>query len=127
MTLRQVRTAHLYLGLFLAPLLIFFSLSGAWQALDLHKSPKDGSYVPPSALVQLSEVHVRQRIGTQPGSARSSEAFKWMAAAAGIAVTVLATLGLVMAVTMSRRRWLTLTLLAVGIALPVVLLVAGGA
>ena len=125
MTLRHVRTAHLYLGLTLAPLLIFFSLTGAWQAIELHRSLKDGSYIAPRPLTQLSQIHIKQewiREGTQP---RPSWAFKWLAAAAGLAITALAALGLVMALKTARRKWLSLTLLAAGTALPILLIALG--
>ena len=52
---------HRYLGCMLAPMLLFFAVSGAWQARDLHESKKDGSYVAPAALHQLSEVHMNKR------------------------------------------------------------------
>lgn len=124
MTLRQVRTAHLYLGIVLAPFLLFFSISGAWQSLGFHQTLKDGSYEAPPALIQLSEVHARQRVGQKPGS-RSSQAFKWLGFISGLGIATLAVLGLVMAFATSRKKMMPLGLLGVGVLLPVLLLWVG--
>ncbi len=130
--MRKLRRVHLYLGLALAPLLIFFSLSGAWQSLALHKDRKDGSYKAPAIFAELSEVHTRQRLIPPPGALEegkrtaSSEAFQWLALFAGLAVSVLALIGIWMGFRMSKRKWLPIGILCLGTLLPALFVYLGG-
>ena len=61
MNIKVMRNIHLYLGVFFAPLLMFFLISGSWQTFDLHEASKDGSYKPPAIIKSLSQVHKNQR------------------------------------------------------------------
>ena len=61
MNIKAMRNVHLYLGVFFAPLLIFFLISGCWQTFGLHEAKKDGSYAPPAIIKALSSVHKDQR------------------------------------------------------------------
>ena len=130
--MRKLRRVHLYLGLALAPLLIFFSLSGAWQSLNLHKDRKDGSYKAPAVLAELSRVHTRQRLNLvsrdQIGGRKtqSSEPFRWLALFAGFAVSVLALIGIWMGFRMSKRKWLPIGILCLGTLLPALFVYLGG-
>ena len=130
--MRKLRRVHLYLGLALAPLLIFFSLSGAWQSLNLHKDRKDGSYKAPAVLVEISRVHTRQRLNLnsrdQKGGRKtqSSEPFRWLALFAGFAVSVLALIGIWMGFRMSKRKWLPIGILCLGTLLPALFVYLGG-
>ena len=130
--MRKLRRVHLYLGLALAPLLIFFSLSGAWQSLNLHKDRKDGSYKAPAVLAELSRVHTRQRLildsRDQKGGRKtqSSEPFRWLALFAGFAVSVLALIGIWMGFRMSKRKWLPIGILCLGTLLPALFVYLGG-
>ncbi len=114
-----MRRLHLYLGCFFAPLLLFFTLSGASQTFMLHRTMKNGSYRAPRTLVHLSEVHTRQRL-TQ-GDTPSSTPFRWLVAAmsSGLAASIF--LGVVMALKLERALWVW-TSLAVGALLPLLLL-----
>ncbi len=130
--MRKLRRVHLYLGLALAPLLIFFSLSGAWQSLNLHKDRKDGSYKAPAVLAELSRVHTRQRLildsRDQKGGRKtqSSEPFRWLALFARFAVSVLALIGIWMGFRKSKRKWLPIGILCVGTLLPALFVYLGG-
>jgi hypothetical protein len=44
--LNFVRLIHLYIGVFIAPALVFFAFTGALQTLSLHVSAKGGAYKP---------------------------------------------------------------------------------
>ncbi|MBV9462708.1 MAG: hypothetical protein JO317_00630, partial [Verrucomicrobiae bacterium] len=93
--MKNLRAIHLYLGCVFAPLLILFTVTGAWQMFDLHQSKKDGSYVAPKILKALSSIHMNQRL---PGSPHESggllRAFSLVAAIGLVTTTIL---GIVMA------------------------------
>jgi hypothetical protein len=54
----SIRRWHSYIGLFIAPSVLFFSLTGAVQLFSLHES--HGKYRPPPILEKLSAVHKDQ-------------------------------------------------------------------
>jgi hypothetical protein len=45
-------------------MLVFFAISGAWQALQLHRTMKNSSYRAPVVLQRLSDVHMNQRFSS---------------------------------------------------------------
>lgn len=138
--MRQVARFHLYLGCFFAPLIIFYALSGAWQTLYFHLPTKDGRYQPPRILIELTEVHRRQRwlppssTGSSP-SRQEGEALlgalprrplSWLSALMGIGLAATTLLGTVLAYqrTRGKRRWVAVGCLAGGCILPVALFVS---
>lgn len=58
--LKTTRTVHLYLGVFTAPMLLFFAISGGLQTFSLHESTRGSSYVPPAWLVSVAQLHKKQ-------------------------------------------------------------------
>lgn len=60
--MRRVRLWHNYVGVFFAPAILFFVISGAFQTLGLHESHGDPSYKPPGWIVTLASVHKDQRL-----------------------------------------------------------------
>ena len=59
--LSVVRKTHLYLGIFIAPALLFFSFTGAVQTLSLHESA-GSAYTPPNWLARMGQLHKNQNI-----------------------------------------------------------------
>lgn len=59
-TLKAVRLAHLYVGVFVAPAILFFAFTGAIQTFSLHESSRGSSYQPPRWLVVLGQIHKKQ-------------------------------------------------------------------
>jgi hypothetical protein len=57
--LKLVRLTHMYLGVFLAPSILFLSFTGALQSFSLHESHSANS-TPPSWLVHMSQMHKNQ-------------------------------------------------------------------
>ncbi len=55
-TMRRIRQYHLYLGVFFAPLIIFFALSGALQTFRLQEEKGWGG-TPPNWIVWMASVH----------------------------------------------------------------------
>jgi hypothetical protein len=54
----SIRRWHSYIGLFIAPSVLFFALTGAVQLFSLHEA--HGSYHPPVLLEKLSSIHKDQ-------------------------------------------------------------------
>ncbi|WP_426700019.1 PepSY domain-containing protein [Rhodanobacter sp. Col0626] len=58
--LKATRTTHLYLGVFTAPMLMFFAITGGLQSFSLHEATRGGSYVPPAWLASAAQFHKKQ-------------------------------------------------------------------
>jgi hypothetical protein len=58
--LKYIRLIHLYLGVFIAPALIFFAFTGALQTFSLHETTRGSSYKPPAWIVTLGQLHKKQ-------------------------------------------------------------------
>jgi hypothetical protein len=59
-TLKFFRQIHLYIGIFTAPALLFFALTGALQTFSLHETSRGSDYKPPTWIVALSQLHKKQ-------------------------------------------------------------------
>ena len=55
-----MRLLHLYVGIFIAPALLFFAFTGALQTFSLHETTRGSSYVPPQWAVVLGQIHKKQ-------------------------------------------------------------------
>ena len=119
--MKRIRQIHLYLGVFFAPLVIFFALSGALQTFRLQDSPKDNSYTPPAWIVRLAEVHINQR-PVKDRSISPSYPLKWFVVlmAAGLISTSI--LGIYMAFKYNRDRRIVWAMIILGIIIPIALL-----
>ena len=143
----SIRTWHTYLGILIAPSVLFFALTGALQIFSLHEA--HGSYRPLPIVEKLASVHKDQVFalsehheppqeppaGAHPGNDEHSAAapehedepslgtmlLKWyfLVVALGLATSTL--LGLWMGLTHIRHKRTGWWLLAIGIILPTVL------
>jgi len=64
LTPRLQRDLHLFVAIFFAPSILFFSVTGALQEFSLHESG-DG-YTPPPVIEKLGQVHILQRYQLKP-------------------------------------------------------------
>ena len=131
----SIRTWHTYLGIFIAPSVLFFALTGALQIFSLHEA--HDTYVPPQLLEKLSSVHKDQVFALkahdddhhpdehaaaapdheeEPGLATTL--LKYLFLLVAIALCVSTSLGLWLGLTHVRHKRLGWWLLAVGIILP---------
>jgi hypothetical protein len=58
--LKYIRLIHLYLGVFIAPALLFFAFTGALQTFSLHETTRGSNYKPPAWAVTLGQLHKKQ-------------------------------------------------------------------
>ncbi len=128
--MRTLRQIHLYFGCIFAPLIIYFSLSGAWQVFRLNDIPKNDPLSPPSRTSmmhsifhELSKPHTSS---TLPGSNPKTEhsvAFTWLALLLALGMTLTTSIGIVLALTYGRSPRIVALCMGMGVALPVCLLI----
>jgi hypothetical protein len=58
--LKYTRLAHLYVGVFISPAILFFAFTGAIQTFSLHETTRGSSYKPPAWAVMLAQIHKKQ-------------------------------------------------------------------
>lgn len=137
-----VRKAHLYVGVFIAPVILFFAATGMLQILSLHQSSP--GYTAPVLLQRLGSLHKDQVFGAphRPPEAKPAKPpegpprppprpigpVRWIlkgffeCVGAGLILNTL--MGLYMAYKINRNAWLTGGLFAAGIVVPVILVAA---
>ena len=106
--MQKLRSIHLYIGCFFAPLLLFFAVSGIVQTLGLHNHSR--------LLERLSTVHTSR--GLKAGGGLNSP---WLTLFVIImAVSFIATtfLGIVMALKFGKSRRAAFYCLAAGVVIP---------
>jgi hypothetical protein len=120
--MKNLRQLHLYLGCIFAPLIIYFSLSGAWQTFRFNDVPKDE---PPtvlhSVLHELSKPHTSSTLPGANPKTDQSLAFSWVALFMGLGMITTAVLGIVIALR-GRAPKVALLCLGAGTAIPILLL-----
>jgi hypothetical protein len=58
--LKYLRLVHLYIGVFIAPAILFFAFTGALQTFSLHETTRGSNYKPPAWAVTLAQIHKKQ-------------------------------------------------------------------
>jgi hypothetical protein len=53
---------HRYIGIFIAPALLFFAFTGAMQTAGLHESIPGSNYKPAAWIVKLAQLHKKQTV-----------------------------------------------------------------
>jgi uncharacterized iron-regulated membrane protein len=71
-TLKMLRQTHLYLGVFIAPAILFFAFTGALQTFSLHENAKVGNYKPARWIAVLAQIHKKQSSQLPPSKLQSS-------------------------------------------------------
>ena len=140
---RAARRLHGYVGMLIAPSVLFFAATGAVQLFSLHEA--HGGYTPPAALVTLANLH-KDQVLSRPGRKResapapkrpgagpehreqgpklSTTLLKWTFLAVALGLVVSTGLGVWMALQDRRRVALNLGLLAIGVLVPLLLALA---
>ena len=72
--IKFIRTLHLYLGVFTAPALLFFAITGGLQTFSLHEASRDGTYKPPAWLASMAQLHKKQTTALPQRRPRPPEA-----------------------------------------------------
>ncbi len=141
--LMQIRAIHTYVGLLIAPTVLFFACTGVLQIYNLHQA--HGDYTPPPIIEKLSRVHKDQVFalghhGPPPGASShapkpagpppgakehhaelATTLLKAVFAAVAVGLIGSTCAGLWMALRQPAKRRLYLVLLLIGAAVPLVL------
>ena len=139
----SIRIWHMYIGILIAPSVLFFALTGALQIFSLHEA--HGSYEPPALIEKLSRLHKDQVFAQKEqkeheedesegaGAKEHPKAdkedqprlgtvlLKWFCLLVALGLSISTLFGLWMGLTQLRRRRTGWWLLAVGIILPAAL------
>ncbi len=146
--LKAVRLTHHYLGVFIAPAILFFSFTGFLQTFSLHETLRGRDYKPPAIFEKLGNIHKKATLpgpprpqgppppkaeGPKPGGPPAAPkatppptSFHWPEkiffgiVAIGLFTSTLT--GLFMAWKYTRRKIVIVALLIAGTVLPLVLL-----
>jgi len=113
---RNLMRLHRYAGLFTAPLILFFAISGIWQVFRLHEDTKNGSYKAPQALKTMSDFHKAEGLDK-----RKAIPFKYAVSASAVILMLGTSLGLMAAFRLTRPRWLAVLPLFLGTVIPLLL------
>jgi hypothetical protein len=133
--MQRVRRLHVLLGLFFAPAIVCFALSGVFMVLGFHKAR--GEMEAPAWIAKLAEIHRKQSVSPLVKSAPKAPAdktekaageivpsipFRVFVVALGTGLVVTTLLGVWMAYKSPRDRKLVWKMLALGLVIPIVLL-----
>ena len=91
--LRLFRLTHLYLGIFIAPALLFFAFTGALQTFSLHETHPGSDYKPARWIASLAQLHKKQSLTVPPRRPRPAAEAQSTPAAPANAATITAPAG----------------------------------
>jgi hypothetical protein len=142
-TLRTLRRYHHYLGLFFAPMILLFAISGALQTFRLQEAKGYGG-PPPNWIVWLASVHKDQGPPREPRAEKAKPAgeaakprveaprtgpkrpsplpLKIFVVLLAIALAISTIIGIVIALANRAMRRVSIVLLMLGAVVPIVLL-----
>lgn len=148
--LKTSRQIHLYLGVFIAPMLLFFAITGGLQTFSLHETSRGSDYKPPAWLAGAAQLHKKQttlmptrrprpaeparvaegganpiRVAVadaRPQPTRNLLPMKLFFALVSLGLLISTLTGLYMAYRYSRKPLLVSAILMAGIAVPLLLL-----
>jgi hypothetical protein len=121
--MKAIRRLHLYLGCFFAPMLLFFVATGWFQTMhpDRRKTPGEAE----ALMDRLRSVHADSLLPSSAAAGYSTGPFRFLVVVMSVALIVTVLLGIVLAVRLSRPKWLVWLVLACGAAVPLALLFLG--
>jgi hypothetical protein len=121
--LKIVRRLHLYLGVFFAPLLLFFVVSGWYQTAnpDRRKGPDEAR----AFWDRMRSVHAEQILPSEKVDNYSPKLMRWLVYGMSTALLATVALGVVLALKVLKARWLVWLTLVLGFVLPLLFLWLG--
>lgn len=123
--MKQLRQAHVFLGVFFTPLLVFFIASGWYQTINperLKSVSEAETWVQKMRVVHTDQIYPGDHEVRKPSSPKL---FQGLVVAMSVALLATTILGLVLAFRFSRSAWTVALCLGAGVALPILILWAG--
>lgn len=120
--MKFLRRLHTYLGVFFAPLLLFYIATGWYQTVTIQRNKSSGQ--PADWVSNLSQVHVDQIYPTERGAENGYSPTLYRALVVLMSISLILTIGLgIFLAFRSNRRHLPVWLsLAFGVLLPILFL-----
>lgn len=118
--MRFLRRAHLHLGVFFSPLLLFFVLTGWYQTAnpDRRKGVNDSD----DWISRLNRVHVEQYLPSKDAEGYSTRPFTYLVAVMSVALTATLILGVYLAFRSVKSPWAVIASFSLGILVPAMIL-----
>jgi len=123
--MKFIRRAHLYLGCFFAPLLVFFILTGWYQTVvpnRVNSASEAETLWQKLRVVHSDQIYPSEQEFEKPSSPKL---FQALVVVMSIAATLTVVLGLVLSFKLLKPVWPVVLCLVLGILLPVLLLWLG--
>jgi hypothetical protein len=132
--MKTIRLVHFYLGVFFAPLVIFFAFTGALQVFKLHERNRETIAVQSDWIAWFAQFHKEQawippkvvppKAATSPPRVEKQRPLimMWFVALMGASLVATTLLGLYMAFNHPRRRKGFVIALALGTVVPLALM-----
>jgi len=121
--MKLLRRLHLYLGVFFAPLLLFFVATGWYQTLFTNRNKAPGEQQ--SWIDKLTSIHVDSIYPAESANTFSPTLFRALVVTMAIALILTVLIGVYLAFKTLRTRWPIWASLALGIIVPIVCLWLG--
>jgi hypothetical protein len=119
----KLRRLHSYLGVFFAPLLLFFICTGWYQTMhpDRRKGPAEVEGIADRA----RSVHADSLLPDPAVDRYATKPFRYFVVAMSLAFVITTVLGLILAFRFTRPKWMMAAMFLLGFALPLILLLLG--
>ena len=119
--MHKLRRIHTYLGVFFAPLLLFFVCTGWYQTMhpDRRKSPEEAE----AFWDRARSVHADSVLPDPAALSYKTKPFRYFVVGMSVAFIVTTLLGVILAVRYSKNKWFIWLSLVAGVVLPVALLI----
>jgi len=122
-SLKVLRRAHLYLGVFFAPLLVFYVATGWYQTINIDR--RKGLGEAEGVVDKMVSIHVDQVYPADEAVSWDPALFRVLVVAMSLALLLTVVLGMILAIRSPSRRWPVWLSLGLGILLPTLLLWLG--
>lgn len=121
--MRFLRKAHLYLGCFFSPLLLFYVATGWYQTVSTNRNKTLGEKG--DWISGLTSVHVDQIYPSESANSYSPALFKILVVIMSISLIITLGIGIFLAFQSNRKQWPVWLSLLLGVLVPVLFLWLG--
>lgn len=122
-SLKYLRRTHLYLGVFFAPLLIFYIATGWYQTVNVDR--RKGLGEAEGVVDKMVSIHVDQVYPAEKAVGWDPALFRLLVVLMSLALLATVLLGIFLAIRSTAHRWPVWLSLGLGVLLPMLLLWLG--
>jgi cyanate permease len=118
--MKKLRQIHTYLGVFFAPLLLFFVITGWYQTMhpDRRKSPEEAE----AYWDRARSVHADSVLPNPKAESYSTKPFRYFTVAMAVGFIVTTLVGIILAFKFTKNKWAILVSLIFGLVVPLAML-----